>query len=282
MTAESERGHAGRVVSPEEAARLGLPQLGPEELAVARDAGESFFASILNLGALMRRPLNATSLRTELSLADRLTLLRVAELLEAHGLQARVLRGDLGLLSRQERPAALVVGGRLCVLLEVSRGCAYLLDPARGTVALSRRELAGAWDGALLEVQPLRMDAAAGPASFRASVLGLVLRYRPSLLTLFGLSLGGFALSLVAPRFSQAILDQALRMKDPGTLAACAAGLAIATLFSVGATLARQWVLSELTFRLDFRFSAELYRHALSLPARFFSGRRAGSMLARL
>jgi subfamily B ATP-binding cassette protein HlyB/CyaB len=296
-----------RPAAPAEAARRGrlsplpgkvedralLSQLGlhvdPRRLVQAEDDAGSLVASVCNVASFLHVAVNPARVEAGLALADQVTPLRLADELEAFGLMADAVQVAPGALpSPAQLPALARIGARLVVLLAVHDGALWAWDAPQGLLRIPAAELQGAWDGHLLAVEraaeatPEAQPGGTARQRQLGRVLRLFARQGGLLWNLTGLMAIGFGLQLVGPLFFRYILDDVLLLDDFSLVTGLVAGLALVTAFSAAVTFLQHHLTNELSVRFDRDLSARFYRHALSLPPRFFAKGRVGDIIARL
>lgn len=89
-------------------------------------------------------------------------------------------------------------------------------------------------------------------------------------------------IGLFTPILTQVIIDKALVHQSISTLNIIAIGMIIISVFEVGMTLARSYIFTHTTSRIDVTLSARLFNHLFSLPLRYFETRRVGDTAARV
>ena len=89
-------------------------------------------------------------------------------------------------------------------------------------------------------------------------------------------------IGLFTPILTQVIIDKALVHQSISTLNIIAIGMVIIGLFEMLMTLARSYIFTHTTSRIDVTLSARLFNHLFSLPLRYFETRRVGDTAARV
>lgn len=213
-----------------------------------------------------------------LSVADVLRALR--EL----GLKARLVRSRWPRLAHLALPALLLQrDGSFAVLGKVAEGKALVQHPAeQGPRVVERAALEQGWSGRLILV------ARRAPATSVATRFGLawfaraLARYKAVLAEVLLASFCLQGLALVAPLFSQVIIDKVLVHRTLGTLDVLMLGLAAVILFEAVLGGLRSYLLAHTTNRVDVTLGARLLDHLLGLPLAYFMARPAGQSVARL
>lgn len=87
---------------------------------------------------------------------------------------------------------------------------------------------------------------------------------------------------LITPLFTQVILDQVVVQKSQDTLLVFALGLTLFSIWRIGLTGVRQYLLDYFSNRLDLTLVSGFVSHALRLPLKFFESRQVGDILTRI
>lgn len=109
-----------------------------------------------------------------------------------------------------------------------------------------------------------------------------ILKYKKPLLEVM---LAAFAMQLLgifSPMITQSVIDKVLTHNSLSTLDVLAVGLIIITLFESVLSVARNYVFSHTTSKIDVILSCRLFNHLFSLPLRYFESRRVGDTIARV
>ncbi|MGH8494874.1 MAG: peptidase domain-containing ABC transporter [Gammaproteobacteria bacterium] len=254
------------IVLQTEAAECGIA-------CVAMVAG--FHGLELDLNALRRRwgaSLKGTS------------LVRLMEMAQGLKLDSRALRLDPVDLGRLRRPAVLHWSFDHFVVLERPAGSAVeIIDPRIGRRRISIDELAASFTGIALELTPggefvrgrrystLRLQA------FFRHVSGLA----PALVQMLLLSLVLQIFALLAPFYSQIVIDEVVVSGDRDLLGLLALAFALLMLIQAAIGAFRSWVIVYLGSLLRYSWSARLFGRLLSLPLEFFEKRHMGGVVSR-
>jgi len=208
-------------------------------------------------------------------------ILRAAKYL---GLKSGVLHTQWSRLPGTPLPAmAKVRDGRYVVLAKIEGDKALIQDPgpARPLVQ-SREEFESTWTGELLlftkrahlRLQDLKFD-------FTWFIPAIV-KYRKFLGEVFLASFFLQLLALLAPLFTQVVIDKVLVHKGFTTLHVLAIGMITLALFDATVGGLRTYLFSHTTNRIDVGLGAQLFRHILGLPLAYFEARRVGDTVARV
>ena len=89
-------------------------------------------------------------------------------------------------------------------------------------------------------------------------------------------------ISLLTPMMTQVVVDKVLVHKTLSTLYVLTIGLGIAYIFELVLSLAKNYLFTHTTNRIDVILSYRLFKHLFSLPLRYFENRRVGETVARV
>ena len=87
---------------------------------------------------------------------------------------------------------------------------------------------------------------------------------------------------LVTPIFTQVIIDKVLVHRGVTTLDVLAIGLITIAVFEAVLNIARTYVFTHTTCKIDVTLGSRLFMHLLTLPLRYFEVRRVGDTIARV
>lgn len=200
------------------------------------------------------------------------------------GLRVRLVKPSLEELAGFEEPllGRLKEGGY--IVIGKSNGRVLLVfDPATGkTQTYKAEDFLAAWSGECLWIKRKFSLKAASQKFNLLWFVSVIFEYRKYffdvLLASFFLQLFG----LVTPLFTQVIIDKVILHKGIATLDVLAGALLAAALFQCMMSIARKYIETHTTNKIDMILGTRLFRHLLSLPLRYFEVRRVGDTLTRV
>lgn len=89
-------------------------------------------------------------------------------------------------------------------------------------------------------------------------------------------------LGVFAPILTQVVIDKALSHHSTSTLDVIVFGLVMIALFEALLGIARNYIFTHTTSRIDVILSSRLFKHLFALPLRYFETRRVGDTTARV
>lgn len=89
-------------------------------------------------------------------------------------------------------------------------------------------------------------------------------------------------IGLLNPLFIQVIIDKVLSTNNKSTLIVLASGLVIALIIEMALSLAKDYVFTHTTSRIDMMLNSKLVKHLFRLPLSYFENRRVGDTIARV
>ncbi|ACK71911.1 cyclic nucleotide-regulated ABC bacteriocin/lantibiotic exporter [Gloeothece citriformis PCC 7424] len=208
----------------------------------------------------------------------------LAKSAEKLGYQARPVRASLNTLLDQKNPWIAHWQGDHYIVVYRGRSDRLLIaDPAVGKRSLSKAEFMAGWTGYALLLDPTeQLKRIPGQKPSLSRFIGLLFPYRSTGLQIILASFLIQIFGLVAPLFTQIILDQVVVNKSLTTLNVFALGVLIFGIWGIILTAVRQYFLSYLSNRLDLTLMSGFIRHTLLLPLRFFEDRHVGDILTRV
>ncbi len=203
---------------------------------------------------------------------------------ESIGFSTRPVNASLDRLAKQNLPAiAHWEGKHYVVVYEITGKHVIVADPAIGQRTLTHAEFKAGWTGYALLLQPtvLIRDSKEYSTPFwqffeLAKPHGLVL-FEVFIASVFIQIFG-----LIAPLFTQIILDNVVKRQSQLTLTAFGVGLLIFSLFRVAMTGLRQYLLDQTASRVDLALVVGFIRHTFRLPLSFFESRYVGDIISRV
>jgi len=209
-------------------------------------------------------------------------LIRIAQAL---GFSARPLRVEPARLGEVKLPCILHWNlNHFVVLSRIGRRGATVLDPAVGERRLGRAELAASFTGIALELAPTPdfQRRRPAPAVAMRQLTGPVRGLWPAFAQVVLLSLALQVFVVLAPFYTQWVVDQVLVSADRDLLAVLGFGFGLALLLQAGIGLLRGWVVVQLSSSLGLQWMGNVFAHLLRLPLDYFEKRHLGDITSRL
>jgi len=200
------------------------------------------------------------------------------------GLAARAVKAQPRNVLQMPLPAILHWrANHWVVLYDVDQNEARLADPALGLRRVPRREFDRSWSGyaALFDYTEAFEKAPVGRPGF-AWLLPFFRPHRGLLAQAAALAFIVSALAMVAPVFTQVIVDRVVVDRDVGLLHLLLGGMLGVLAFSVVAMGLQRYLLSFAAVRIDAATLDFLTRRLLALPMSYFNARRTGDIQRRL
>ena len=257
-------------------------RIRPLRQAEAAECGLAALAMVANYWG---HDFDLGSLRRRFGVSSRgIGLKRLMETADALGFSPRPLKLRLDGLAGVQLPAILHWDMDHFVVLErVSKGRAYIVDPAQDGRWHDRESLSRHFTGVALELRPARDFA---PQSERRP---LKLSELWSGATGLGRSIAQAALLslvlqahvLAAPYLLQLAVDVALPALDADLLTILAIGFGLFAVVNAIASLLRSYVLLAAGTALSFGIASNIARRLMRLPVDWFEKRSVGDVLSR-
>lgn len=147
---------------------------------------------------------------------------------------------------------------------------------------LSLEKLKEKWDGsAILLTKKGSLRGSDSLFSFKWFI-PTVLRFKTAFIQVL---LGIFVIQILGistPIMVQVIIDKVLSHHSLSTLTVIAIGIGLVYIFELILSLAKNYLFTHTTNRIDVLLNARLFKHLFALPLRYFEARRAGETVARV
>jgi subfamily B ATP-binding cassette protein HlyB/CyaB len=109
-----------------------------------------------------------------------------------------------------------------------------------------------------------------------------ILKYKPAIAEVLIASFIIQLFGLVAPLFTQVILDKVLVHRSMTTLDVLAFAFVVVTIFELLLNLIRNYIFAHTTSKIDAKLGAKLFYHLVALPLVYFEKRKVGNIIARV
>ncbi|MGF1672289.1 MAG: peptidase domain-containing ABC transporter [Rivularia sp. (in: cyanobacteria)] len=218
------------------------------------------------------------------------TLLGLRRGFESLGFKTRAVKASLEILDHIKEiplPGVIHWRGYHWVVLYGKSGKNYIVgDPAVGIRYLKRKELASAWDGIMLVLEPnpesfFQAEKAEKEGGF-SRFLQRVLPYRNLIFGVLLVNIVLGVLSLASPFLLQILTDDVLVRQDTQLLTVVVVGVVVMTIFSSSLQLLQATMISHFSQRLQLGLVLEFGYKILHLPLNFYETRRSGEIVSRL
>ncbi len=208
----------------------------------------------------------------------------IAQAAETLGFHARPVRASLSRLESLSNPwVAHWEGNHYIVVYRVGGDRVLVADPAISKRWLSRQQFIDGWTGYALLLDPTsRLQATPNEKVSLGQFWNAVLPYRSLIWQIVGMSLLLQVFGVLTPLFTQIILDQVVVQKSYVTLNVFAIGLLLFSVWRIGLTATRQYMLDYFSNRFDLTLISGFINHTLLLPLKFFESRRVGDIITRV
>lgn len=197
---------------------------------------------------------------------------------------SRALRLEIDELADLKTPCILHWNlNHFVVLKKADRKGITIHDPAVGKRFIAYAEVCHQFTGIALEIFPNSDFKSANEVrriSIRA-LMGKVDGLWRSLGMIFAMAIALEAFSLVAPLFSQWVIDEAIVAADRNLLDILIIGFALLLVTQTAISLARSWTLMYLATHLNVQWAGNVFSHLIRLPVAWFEKRHLGDIVSR-
>lgn len=145
----------------------------------------------------------------------------------------------------------------------------------------SREELDEIWDGTAVLITKkgfVDREAAFSFKWFFPTILKFKKEFIQILLAVFTVQITG----ILTPVMTQVVVDKVLVHRSMSTLNVLAIGIGIVYIYELILGLAKNYLFTHTTNRIDVMLSYKLFKHLFALPLKYFESRRVGETVARV
>ena len=142
-------------------------------------------------------------------------------------------------------------------------------------------ELWEKWNGIAVLISKKGMEANEAMFSFKWFI-PTILKYKKEFILVLLATFVIQILGILTPVMTQVVVDKVLSHNTLSTLNVLAIGIAVVYVFDLILALAKNYLFTHTTNRIDVMLSQRLFNHLFALPLRYFESRRAGETVARV
>lgn len=146
---------------------------------------------------------------------------------------------------------------------------------------VTRTELSRIWDGTAVIINKkgvLDREAIFSFKWFIPTILKFKKEFIQVLIAVFTVQI----LGILTPVMTQVVVDKVLVHRSMSTLNVLTIGIAIVYIYELILGLAKNYVFTHTTNRIDVMLSYKLFKHLFALPLKYFESRRVGETVARV
>lgn len=245
---------------------------------------DSGLQCLLIIAAYYRIPADAKNIIHQLSMEgkcfDDNSILKASKFLK---LKSRVAEISPDRLSKMTLPAILKTKDNQYILVVKTDGDkALILYPSsKAPQVMEMYELTHIWNGKIILFIPRLMIDRDVKFGFKWFI-PTIIKYKSALIEVLVAALVMQILALFSPLITQSVIDKVLVHNSLSTLDVLAIGLLIIAVFETVLSIARNYVFTHTTSKIDVILSCRLFDHLFKLPLRYFETRRVGDTVARV
>ncbi|MDO4711422.1 MAG: ABC transporter transmembrane domain-containing protein [Peptostreptococcaceae bacterium] len=172
--------------------------------------------------------------------------------------------------------------GDFCILAHIDEKNALILRKSdQAPVAIPTAEFETIWSGKIILIAQKFWKDKNRAFGFRWFIPDII-KYKKPLIEVLVAALTIQILGLFSPIITQVVIDKVLTHHSFTTLNVMSAGLFIIVIFETVMGIARNYLFTHTTSRIDVMLGARLFDHLFSLPFTYFETRRVGDTIARV
>lgn len=199
------------------------------------------------------------------------------------GLKAKLTKTSLQRLKEINIPIiAKKKTGEFFIIAKIEDKKVLVFSAEKGVPeAVSIEDLEQEWDGNAILITKkgiLDKDAIFSFKWFIPTILKFKKEFIEVLVATFTIQI----ISLLTPIMTQVVVDKVLVHRVLSTLYVLTIGLAVGYIFELILSMAKNYLFTHTTNRIDVMLSYKLFKHLFSLPLRYFENRRVGETVARV
>ncbi|MBE7067533.1 MAG: type I secretion system permease/ATPase [Ruminococcaceae bacterium] len=145
----------------------------------------------------------------------------------------------------------------------------------------SCKELSDIWDGTAVLITKKGFADREAVFSFKWFI-PTILKYKKEFILVLIAVFTVQILGILTPVMTQVVVDKVLVHNSMSTLNVLAIGIAIVYAYELILGLAKNYLFTHTTNRIDVMLSFKLFRHLFALPLKYFESRRVGETVARV
>ncbi len=249
------------------------------------EAAECGLACLAMIAGYHGYETDLTTLRHRFSIsAHGATLTQIISTASQLKMSSRPLRLNMSQITELQTPCILHWEMKhFVVLKQATKTNITILDPATGERKLTIEEASKLFTGIALELTPNSDFEKAEEKQtltlkhFWSKITGL----KRSLFNVLLLSLLLQFFALLSPYYMQTVVDDVLLRSDKNFLTVLALGFGILLLIETMTTVFRQFVVLNLSTKLNIQMSSNIFHHLIRLPIDYFSKRHMGDIVSR-
>lgn len=147
--------------------------------------------------------------------------------------------------------------------------------------AITIEQLKDIWDGTSVLITRRGKETAETFFSFKWFI-PTILKFKKEFILVLIATFVIQILGILTPVMTQVVVDKVLSHRTLSTLNVLAIGIFIVYVFDLILALAKNYLFTHTTNRIDVLLSSKLFSHLFALPLRYFESRRAGETVARV
>ncbi|GHV48435.1 peptidase C39 [Clostridia bacterium] len=172
--------------------------------------------------------------------------------------------------------------GTFFIIAKVADNKAMVLNPGKNQPELiDFATLFEIWDGTAVFIVKKGLEASEAVFSFKWFI-PTILKFKKEFIQVIVAVFVVQILGILTPVMTQVVVDKVLSHRSMSTLYVLTIGIGLVYVFDLILSLAKNYIFTHTTNRIDVMLSAKLFKHLFALPLRYFEARRTGETVARV
>lgn len=172
--------------------------------------------------------------------------------------------------------------GAFFILAKSNREHCMVLFPDKVRPEIKKiEEMEAIWDGTAIVITKKGIFDKEAVFGFRWFI-PTILKFKKQMIQVLLAALILQILGILTPVMTQVVVDKVLVNKSLSTLNVLTVGIAVVYVYELILSLAKNYLFTHTTNRIDVMLSDKLFRHLFALPMKYFESRRVGETVARV
>lgn len=201
---------------------------------------------------------------------------------KSFGLKAKMAKLSLDKIAEIGIPTIVKrKDGKFIIVAKVSGNQVMIFSSDKGAESVDKETLENEIDGKAILITKKGILDPDAMFSFKWFI-PTIFKFKKEFIEVLVATLVIQIISLLTPLMTQVVVDKVLVHKALSTLYVLTIGLATCYIFEFILNLAKNYLFTHTTNRIDVMLSSKLFNHLFSLPLKYFENRRVGETVARV
>lgn len=226
---------------------------------------------------------NSEQIRHAYAINEKMSEIEIVKAAKELGLKSKKANVEYGKLPKMVLPAIAKLKDQSYIILAKAdeKRVLVLFPEEKSPRVLEKEEFINVYDGCIFLFAKRGFHKNSVKFGIKWFIPDII-RYKKPLLQVLLAAFMMQILGLFSPMMMQVVIDKVLVHHSYTTLNVLAFGLFVIILFEMILQIARNYVFTHTTSKIDVMLGARLFKHLFTLPFRYFELRRVGDTIARV